>query len=216
MVTEQAEEQYREYLKCNDTRWEFGNRVLYDMCQQNPYHNQSDIIVGKIWIIGRSYAAAIERRKNAKESNDDFYYEVVAPKMLEIGSELDLRLTKLRTAENSVNDNAKAILETHKLLMDTFYGLTGLEKRSLASKYLHFHCPEMFFIYDSRARLGMNKYVKYPDRKILNGIECDREYGDFFCRMIEFQNYIHNKLGIYQSPRQLDSFLLNRMVLTTF
>ena len=126
---------------------EFRNRILYDMCQHNPYHNQPDIIVGKIWIIGRSYAVAIERRKNAKESNDDFYYDVVAPQMLEIGSELDLRLKKLRAAENTVLDNAEEILETHKLLMDTFYGLTGLEKRSLASKISEFSLSgDVFYI----------------------------------------------------------------------
>lgn len=99
--------------------------------------------------------------------------------MLEIGNELDFRLSKLRNVKSTILDNAKEILETHKLLMDTFYELTGLEKRSLASKYLHFHCPEMFFIYDSRARANINKYVKRPDKRILSSVKCDSEYGVF-------------------------------------
>ena len=208
MVVEQVEKDYRDYLESNETRWEFGNSILYDMCKRKPFHNQADIIVGKIWIIGRSYAAAIERRRTVGNTNDDFYYNDVAPKMLEIGNELDFRLSKLRNIKSTILDNAKEILETHKLLMDTFYELTGLEKRSLASKYLHFHCPEMFFIYDSRARANINKYVKRPDKRILSSVKCDSEYGDFFCRMIELQNFINQKLGTYQSPRRIDNFLL--------
>lgn len=208
MVVDQVEKSFRDYIASKNTRWEYGNRILYDMCKNDPYHNQIDIIVGKIWIIGRSYAAAIERRINADGSNDDFYYDVVAPKILEIGDELDFRLSKLRSSKGTILDNVKEILETHKLLMDTFYELTGLEKRSLASKYLHFHCPEKFFIYDSRARAGVNKYVKRPDKSLLANTECDSEYGDFVCRMLELQDFLYEKIGARQSPRQIDSFLL--------
>ena len=49
----------------NTNKWDFGNKVLYNMCKKNLYHNDPDIIVGKVWIIERSYAAAIERRKIA-------------------------------------------------------------------------------------------------------------------------------------------------------
>ncbi|AJH77677.1 hypothetical protein [Heyndrickxia coagulans] len=46
--------------------WSFGNEILYEMCRKNPDHNKADVIVGKIWLIGRSYAAAIENRKTEK------------------------------------------------------------------------------------------------------------------------------------------------------
>jgi hypothetical protein len=74
MVVEQVEKDYRDYLENNYIRWGFGNSILYDMCKRKPFHNQTDIIVGKIWIIGRSYAAAIERRRTVGNTNDDFYY----------------------------------------------------------------------------------------------------------------------------------------------
>lgn len=48
--------------------WDLGNRVLYDLCQSHPEHTRDDEIVAKIWLIGRSYAASIERRKNAMGS----------------------------------------------------------------------------------------------------------------------------------------------------
>lgn len=43
--------------------WSFGNQILYDMCLKNPSHTNENVIIGKIWLIGRSYAAAIERIK---------------------------------------------------------------------------------------------------------------------------------------------------------
>lgn len=213
MVVSGVEKQYKEYLKQKNSRWEFGNSILYQMCEDNPLHNDSDVVIGKIWLIGRSYAAAIERRKNADDyQGDDFYYDAVAPKMLEIGKELDSRIESLKNNTGIIADCVPEILSTHKYLMDAFMDLTGLEKRSLASKYLHFHCPEKFFIYDSRARAAIGKIVKRPNKKILLGIDDhDAEYGDFVCRMLELQEYLDEKLGVYEKPRAIDSFLLSEV-----
>ena len=102
MVVNGVDKRYKEYSCSGDEKWTFANGILYQMCKENPSHDDRNVIVGKIWLIGRSYAAAIERRKNASDSNDDFYYNVVAPKMISIGSELDLRLDKIR--QNKVED----------------------------------------------------------------------------------------------------------------
>ena len=209
MVVKETKRLYKSYLNITNSRWKYGNSVLYRMCEEEPEHKEIDVIVGKIWLIGRSYAAAIERRKNAVVVGDDFYYDEVAPKLLEIGPELDDRITKLRKSKGLILDDIKLVLSTHKFLMDIFYELTGLEKRSLASKYLHFHCPEKFFIYDSRARVGIGKLVKRPNKGILTDVSnCDPEYGDFVCRMLELQEYLDEQLGVYELPRKLDSFLL--------
>ena len=32
----------------SNNKWDFGNKVLYNMCKENPYHNDPDIIVGKV------------------------------------------------------------------------------------------------------------------------------------------------------------------------
>jgi hypothetical protein len=39
----------------------WGNHILYRMCHKQPGHTNVDVIAGKIWLIGRAYAAAIER-----------------------------------------------------------------------------------------------------------------------------------------------------------
>lgn len=190
-------------------KWVFGNSVLYRMCEESPVHTDIDEIVGKLWLIGRSYAAAIERRKGGQESSDDFYYDVVGPKMLEIGSELDRRLNELRGYQSVSEDNLALILSTHKFLLDAFESITGLEKRSLASKYLHFHCPALFYIYDSRSNMGIRKYVKLDKSRVYRFYPCgcDQEYADFSVRMLEMQEYLFSK-GFNVSPRDLDNFLL--------
>ena len=86
-----------------DKAWEFGNQVLYDMCRLHPDHKQDEIIIGKIWLIGRTYAAAIERRRSIGDSvGDAFYEDIVAPKIRR--SEIDV-LVKLapHRQQQSVN-----------------------------------------------------------------------------------------------------------------
>ena len=198
-------------LNTESSKWGYANSILYEMCGKNPLHNDADVIVGKIWLIGRSYAAAIERRKNKDDTDDDdFYYEVVAPKMLSIGNALDERITELKKYPVLKEEILDLVLNTHKLLTDTFYEITELEKRSLASKYLHFHCPQMFFIYDSRANMGVRKWVKLDKQRVYKHYPCgcDVEYADFCVRMIELQEYCEHIFGQKPSPRELDNFLL--------
>ena len=140
-------------------RWKFANEILYDMCKKNPKHEEGQVIVAKIWLIGRSYAAAIERTKEAKNAKD-FYYEKVVPKVLNIHDELDRRIAELNNGEKYERlsrDNLDKALEAHKFLINAFHDITGQDDHSLVSKYLHFHCPSMFYIYDSRAVYEMEK-----------------------------------------------------------
>lgn len=76
--------------------WVFGNQVLYDLCKSFPNHKTPEEIVAKIWLIGRSYAAAIERRKtkSIEIENDRFYEECVVEAVLQ--SDLDSKLKKFK------------------------------------------------------------------------------------------------------------------------
>ena len=55
-------------------------------------------IISKVWLIGRAYSAAIERRPNKTMDNDSFYINKVAPQLK--NSEIDSYLEKLRNYEN--------------------------------------------------------------------------------------------------------------------
>ena len=203
-----------DFWEMHSNRWDFANSILYDMCAKNPLHDDANVIVGKLWLIGRSYAAAIERRKNISVSNrdEDFYYDTVAPKMLSIGKELDERISKLKDASVLCDCHLDCVLSTHKFLMDAFYEITDLEKRSLASKYLHFHCPSMFYIYDSRASQAIRKKVTLDKQRASAHYPCgcDVEYANFCVRMLELQEFCEKQFGKTLMPRELDDFLLQQ------
>jgi len=187
--------------------WDLGNQVLYSLCQDYPKHNCGDAIIAKVWLIGRSYAAAIERRKNARNTSDDFYETTVAEKIKK--SKLDKWLSVLPERIKNPWNDLGIIIQVHKRLMDIFFEITGLEKRSLASKYLHFHRPDLFFIYDSRAKEAISKIT--PRLNQINDIPAevkDPEYHAFCRRALFMKESIKKNFGKNFKPRQLDKILL--------
>lgn len=184
--------------------WDLGNQVLYDLCKSHPAHKTDVEIVAKVWLIGRSYAASIERRKNPEQLGDDFYKKIVAPTIKASGID-----SWIASVMNTDIPGSPITISVHKRLTDLFESITGLGKRSLASKYLHFHVPELFYIYDSRARKAI---IKVTPR--LNAIpdvstdRFDREYKDFVRRCVWLREDIHAKHGTYHTPREIDTLLL--------
>jgi len=55
--------------------WDLGNQTLYSLCQDHPMHDRDDVIIAKVWLIGRSYAAAVERRNMLRQSNIAIYFD---------------------------------------------------------------------------------------------------------------------------------------------
>ena len=97
------------------TQWDVGNEVLYDLCRQYPGHSQVDQIVAKIWLIGRAYAAAIERRKEKTDFlGDAFYTDHVAPKLKEW--QIDKWLAPLSSFSELTQENLDTVLSCHRQL----------------------------------------------------------------------------------------------------
>lgn len=192
--------------------WDFGNSILYDLCSQFPLHEHTPIIIAKTQFIGRIYAAAIERRRKQLDDStagDDFYIKTIASTFK--NSNFDFHIKKLKELNP---DHIFEILEAHKKLVDMLTAITGLEKRSFASKYLHFHFDSMFFIYDSRAVNGLKKYVNRVPKEyneLIVGDDVDTEYAKFFCKCHYLQKLIR---GLYSkapemiTPRVIDNILL--------
>jgi len=184
--------------------WDLGNSVLYDLCRQHPGHSRADEIVAKVWLIGRSYSASIERRRNAKVTGDRFYEKTVAQAIR--NSPVDEWLETIGPTERP---GGSASIAVHKKLLDLFRSITDLEKRSLASKYLHFHRPDAFFIYDSRARRSITEVVPRLNR--IPTIEADAfdvEYRDFVRRCAWLCSHVRITHKMDLTPRDLDKLLL--------
>ena len=187
--------------------WDFGNNVLYALCKDHPKHDRADVIIAKMLLIGRTYAAAIERRKNAQNTSDDFYTNVVVNE-IKI-SELDQLLNRLPEKMVKPWTQLGMVITVHKKLTDIFYDMTELNKRSLASKYLHFHRPDLFFLYDSRSRESISKVTPRLDQiKNIDAELQDQEYHAFCRRALHLREFIAKEFGKTLTPRQLDKILL--------
>ena len=121
-------------------------------------------------------------------------------------NELDDKLKYLKSTTEVSLDNLQEILYVHKFLVNQITEITKLEKHSLASKYLHFHLPNHFFIYDSRAAGSITRFVHKERKEIL--LEGDEVYVDFCMRAMQLRKYIFEKYGEKCSPRDIDNFLL--------
>src|SRR6266576_2399763 len=123
-------------MKVADDYSGYGNEVLYRMCAERPEHTDIDVIASKIWLIGRAYSAAIERKVRVKKG-EDFYHQIVAPRIRD--SRVDEWIKSVSDIDRLTTYNLALSLSCHKKLTDLFATLTSFQKRSLASKYLHFH-----------------------------------------------------------------------------
>jgi hypothetical protein len=189
----------------NDTTWNLGNQVLYDLCEKRPGHKAPDAIAAKLWLIGRSYAAALERRKENREKEfigDKFFANKAIPTIQ--NSNID---TFIDAARQEAPGRTDAMLLAHRKLQDLFVEITGLEKRSLASKYLHFHLPGKFFLYDSRADRAVRKLVPTRIKRSIDS-KSDFAYKAFVLRCMDASKCLSAVAGMSLTPRALDKVFL--------
>ncbi len=186
--------------------WDYGNKVLYDLCQGAFEHKEPAKVIAKVWLIGRSYAAAIERRKDKTEyANEDFYIEVVAPKI--VASDIDEWLCELKQFTRIDDDSLNKVLEVHEKVTELFKDISGLDKRSLASKYLHFHLPHLFYIYDARAVKAIS-YFSHITGRAKASKTGDKEYNKLVQKCSSLQRHALSQWQLDLGPRQIDNVLL--------
>jgi len=191
--------------------WMVSNGLLYALCARYPDHRDTKAVIAKMLLIGRAYAAAAERGRSAGStsgsSGDEFYVRDL-PRALR-ASALDAQLSALRRLRRIANDNAIQVVQVHSTLMSILRDLTGLEKRSLASKYLHFHLPRLFFIFDGRSQRIMRsvspKVGRRPNRLISGA---DTQYEAFVASALALRDQLEDRFGVQLTPRQLDRVLL--------
>jgi hypothetical protein len=153
-------ERYR--LSCDDYRrnWSFVDRTLYDLCAEYPGHDQPDVVLAKLMIIGRSYATGVERAVNLRGA-----LPRLAKHLHQHAEEMDEIIDSLSELGEPVSGEALVfIVHAHAALVNLIHRLhpAGKSARSFASKYLHFHRP-VVPIYDSVSdRVLTRLYRKLP------------------------------------------------------
>lgn len=181
-----------------------GNDVLYRLCSEHPHHKEDQSVFAKIWLIGRAYAAAIERRKEIVKGleGDNFFKNAVSQIK---SSDIDRWFEEFKR-----NPSAEKAIEIHFELTGLFNKISRQNKRSLASKYLHFHNPESFFIYDTRANGAIRKITPRA-KNMWQGLsinKSDKEYENFYRRCCWLQKDLVSRFGRKLSPREIDKILL--------
>jgi len=158
----QSDDKYSEYWRRLDTQ-------LYQLCKSFPDHNYVGPILVKVIAVDRLYTAWLYRRGvkyiNVARGLQDSDIDTL---LNEIGNRLTLR---------NVKDVANA-----ELVVAGFGNPKRARYDVFASKYLHFHRPNVFPILDSSAE----KRIKSISNKIglhLNDCYCETRY-ECFCRQI--------------------------------
>ncbi|MEO7272934.1 MAG: hypothetical protein ABIX28_18315 [Vicinamibacterales bacterium] len=191
--------------------WAVSDGLLYGLCRRYPDHHNAKAVTAKMLLIGRAYAATAERGRSkgaaAASSGDEFYIRDL-PRALRT-SDLDTRLAALRAHQRVTDDNVRAVVQAHQALMRVLGDLTGVEKRSLASKYLHFHLPRLFFIFDGRAQRMMR--VVSPSVRRRRGADWaagDSRYESFVSAALRLRGRLEARARRQLTPRHIDRVLL--------
>src|SRR5215472_4669849 len=91
--------------------WDWANEVLYQMCRDAPQHTDVDVIAGKLWLIGRAYAAQIERGAGEGEGAGDRIYAKVATEIVK--SPMDIWIASVADVQTIDRTNLDRVLAVH-------------------------------------------------------------------------------------------------------
>jgi len=187
--------------------WDVGNEWLYKLCKTYPAHTDTAQVAAKIWLIGRAYSAAAERGVAGKGQADRYIIEL---SQRFIDHKADRHLKRLPKPTADFRKHLDQIVDVHHSIEAIFSIKDELGRVSLTSKYLHFHRPDLFPIYDSRASSAIAQIT--PDSRFA-GYEVSSKhatslYGKFTVRTAWLLDQMAEVLGHTPTLRQLDNLLL--------
>lgn len=211
-------------LHKNNSIWDKGNKILYDLCRENPRHDDLQMTVAKSWLIGRTYSVALERRYKSVSDGRNTEIGMVYKDFHNVwqGSDLQDRLGN-EIAKNTILslnnlDDLNVTLKLHKDLTNSLRVFSG-QGISFTSKYLHFHAPQRFPIYDQISKIALKKldnlYGGYTTRSNIevdfNNV--DDEYLVFCWNLLKFKDFLeqNDRNAEVMTFREIDDYLQNQV-----
>ena len=190
----------RDYLN----RHKILDDVLYNLCNMLPRHQSFGEVRAKVVIIGRSYAAGLERHTEGS-------LDAIVNTLLECGRWLDRGIATLRKFDDRVpsTERIEKIASLHQRLLDQFD--TRGTVRSFVSKYLHFHAP-VVPIFDNLANTQLKARIWYPWNKTFDAehvciSEVDRHYWQHCVRTARMVND-WRKENLVPTARRIDYYVM--------
>lgn len=191
--------------------WAVGDAVLYRLCREYPHHADVQEVVAKLWLVGRAYSAAIERRpvtQGVVKESMKAYYRRAAEAL--IASEIDAAIAALPSNPPESLEDVGRTLPIHMHVMGCIKSVSNADQRSFASKYLHFHRPDWFVMFDSVAVRGLCRLLgRAPSRQLRSPLS-DAEYTRFVARAWQLRHYLESLSDSSLTLRALDRLLLAR------
>jgi len=117
---------------------------------------------------------------------------------------MDAILNRVRAQRHP---KAETVVAAHTAIVKLFRWISGHGNPSLASKYLHFHCPRAAYICDSRALTAIRR-VTEPVRLPSNLKKLKNPYASFFMRCEVLKGALEKLLKRKLKPRDVDKVLL--------
>lgn len=187
--------------------WDVGNECLYALCRTYPEHVDQAEVTAKIWLIGRAYSAAAERGV-AGEGQAEKYIANLSRRF--ISKKADSYLKHLPNSIADLRKHLDGVIEAHRSFESIFSNADELGRISLTSKYLHFHRPDLFPIYDSRAAKAIAQVT--PDSRFTGHAVLPEHaastYGKFAMRVAWLLGEMEEVVRSTPTLRQVDNLLL--------
>lgn len=153
-----------------------ANVVLYNLCSEYPDHSDIGAVQAKIGLIGRYYSASPKRGVGNSVDGDNRDFDLRLARHL-VNSELDEKLKPVREISRLTRADFKNVTEAHSYMERSVLAFINrgwlggnskkkfINRTSFCSKYLHFHAPKAFFIYDSvvLGRFNLRDKTSYSD-----------------------------------------------------
>lgn len=156
---------------------------LYALCAASGHTDWTDVHA-KVAIVGRTYSAGLERYMVLQDGQDD-RLAVAADHLTAHGAKIDEWLDRLAPVTGELTPARLAdVVQVHGWFTSLVAQLCRTSPRSFASKYLHFHCPDVP-VYDSYAYAALSAdFPLSPGvRPFAKPDGADDEYYLYCCRL---------------------------------
>ena len=197
--------------------FDVSNQMLYNAVKSNPSNLDAPQIIGKLMLIGRTYSAAVERRRtsNAVQDNRQGLEVIIEAACAIANSNVESQMALVGKTERLSRERITDAVELHSAVCAALRKANQRSNSSLASKYLHFHRPAFFPIVDSYVREGWwwimdSLGEKNEGWSVFGQVE---RYGNWCERVLSLQQKLERHLRKPVSLRQIDNYMLSIMSL---
>lgn len=191
------------------------NKMLYDAVVTHPSNTDPSAIIGKLLLIGRTYSASVERRKTNGEMKDErrALEVVIAAAEAIAKSQCARMLDEFSWDQRLTPECLPEVVAIHRELCSALNHANNRENSSLASKYLHFHRPDLFPIVDSYVRESWSRVMKelelsYRGWRTFGQV---KRYQEWCTRILTLRDSLEKHTRQAISLRQVDNYLLSIM-----